>query len=113
MKMLRFGISSCGMQELTEQNFIDMKNAGVKELELSFNPEKYNMLDWDGIKEKADKYGINLWSLHLPFGPFERINPADSNKKVNENTMKIVSFKMEGELPDLLLFENQHSIEQN
>jgi len=87
MKMLRFGISSCGMQELTEQNFIDMKNAGVKELELSFNPEKYDMLDWDGIKEKADKYGINLWSLHLPFGPFERINPADSNKKVNENTI--------------------------
>ena len=87
MDKLRLGISSCGMQELTEQNFIDMKNAGVKELELSFKPEKYTVLDWKGIKEKADKYGINLWTLHLPFGPFDKINPADSNPEVNNNTV--------------------------
>ena len=41
MEKFRFGMSSCGMQELTEQNFIDMKNSGVKELELSFAPDKY------------------------------------------------------------------------
>ncbi len=88
MKKFRFGMSSCGMQDLTEQNFIDMKNAGVKELELSFAPEKYDVIDWNGIKEKADKYGINLWSCHLPFGPFEKINPADDTPSVNEYTIK-------------------------
>ncbi len=87
MGKFRFGMSSCGMQELTEQNFIDMKNSGVKELELSFAPEKYKAIKWEEIKEKAERYGINLWSLHLPFGPFSEINPADENTYVHKNTL--------------------------
>ena len=87
MESLRLGMSSCGMQELTEQNFIDMKNAGVKELEISLAPEKYDSFDWEGVKKKADMYGVNLWSLHLPFGPFSKINPADSDEKIKDYTL--------------------------
>ena len=44
MEALRFGMSSCGMQELTEMDFCNMKNAGVKELEISLEPENYKNL---------------------------------------------------------------------
>ncbi len=95
MDKFRFGMSSCGMQDLTDENFIAMKNAGVKELELSFAPNKYKTLNWKEIKQKADKYSVNLWSLHLPFGPFEEINPADDNPAVNKSTIEYFSRLME------------------
>lgn len=76
MEKLRFGMSSCDSQDLTEKDFKNFADAGVKELELSFSEDRYDTLRWQEIKQRADQYGIHLWSFHLPFSPFSKINMA-------------------------------------
>lgn len=71
--MYRIGISSCG-EPLTEELFADYKRAGVEAIELSFGRIPKEPLDYAGIKRMADQYGIELWSYHLPFGPFDKID---------------------------------------
>ena len=67
MKKLGFAMSSCGFQDLSDKNFKELASAGVQGIELSFNAEKYNSIDWKTIKKRADQYNVPLWSLHLPF----------------------------------------------
>jgi len=51
---------------LTEENFIDMAQGGMTATELCCvrEPEK---LDFKRVRELGDRYGIQLWSCHLPF----------------------------------------------
>ncbi len=88
MEKLRFGISSCGFQDLTEENFKELAAAGVKELELSFAEDRYDFLDFEEIKRKADLYGIHLWSFHLPFAPFSKIDITSFDEKIRDYTVK-------------------------
>lgn len=89
MEKMRFGMSSCGFPELTEKNFKKMKDAGVSELEVSISGylDKNQNIDWQGIKEKADKYGISLWSYHLPFVPFEKIDISSPDENLRLSTL--------------------------
>jgi len=79
---LRFGMSSAYFQSLTEEIFSDLQSMGVKELELSFSNDAYDTLEWEVIKNRAEKFGIHLWTLHLPFynlpfSPADKLNIAD------------------------------------
>ena len=87
MERFRFGLSSMGIQDLTEKDFRDFAECGLKELELSFSEDRYDTLDWEGIRRRASAYGIHLWSFHLPFSPFSRINPASFDPQVRRSTI--------------------------
>ena len=87
MKKLKFGMSSCGFQELSEENFKDLGEAGVREIEISLCFDKYPFFDYKLIKKRADEYEIDLWSFHLPFRPFETHNIASLEKDVRNNTV--------------------------
>lgn len=87
MEKLRFGMSSCGFQEISDDDFEKMSEAGVVELEISMRFNKYQFLDYKALKERADKYNINLWSFHLPFEPFETNNIASLDENVRKNTV--------------------------
>ena len=87
MERFRFGLSSTGIQDLTEKDFRDFAECGLKELELSFSEDRYDTLDWEGIRRRASAYGIHLWSFHLPFSPFSRINPASFDPQVRRSTI--------------------------
>lgn len=88
MQAFRFGMSTCGAQGLTDGDFENFARAGVKELELSFSTDKYDCLEWIEIKRKAEEHQIRLWSLHLPFYPFDRINIGSSNESVRNYTLR-------------------------
>lgn len=81
MEAMRLGLSSCGFQDMTEKDFDELLKVGVKEVEVSVADEKYKTLDFDGIKKRANSAGINLWSFHLPFSPFEEIDIAKNDLK--------------------------------
>lgn len=51
---------------LTEENFRDMHDGGMTATELCLvhEPEK---LDFKKVRELADRFGIEIWSCHLPF----------------------------------------------
>ncbi len=68
--MYKIGISgSC--VELTVENLAKMSEAGISAVELSSSPVYQAEADYKALKVNADKYGITLWSCHLPFYPFE------------------------------------------
>ena len=69
---MRLGLSTPDF--INEQLFCDMKNAGITDMEISVSKELSEKLDYDKIKEWSEKYGINLWSFHLPFWPFSEID---------------------------------------
>ena len=91
MEKMRLGVSSCGFQDLSEKDFEELQKAGVREVEISLNYDKYDALDYKTIKNRADRYDINLWSFHLPFRPFGLVNIACLDKEIRDNTIKLQS----------------------
>lgn len=62
------------------------KNAGIRGMEISLCKNDLDTLDFVEAKRLADEYGVELWSLHLPFGPFEMIDISLSS--LANNTVK-------------------------
>lgn len=73
--MFSVGLSSCG-KTLDESLFDAYRANGISHMELSLNAEGCNSLDYKKVALLAKTYGIVLWSFHLPFVPFERIEPS-------------------------------------
>lgn len=71
--MYKIGLSSCG-KPLCEELFKQYRDAGITAMEISVDALEYAGLDYDSLKTWADKYGIELWSLHLPFSSSRGIN---------------------------------------
>ena len=71
--MYRVALSSCG-KEMNEALFEQYRQNGITAIEISLPPEEYATLDYAKVKELADASGVQLWSLHLPFYPFETLD---------------------------------------
>ena len=82
------GLSHCAFgKELNESAFAAYKENGISHMEISFGRyEDTISLDFKEYKRLADKYGITLWSYHLPFMPFSTINPAHFDETVRKFT---------------------------
>lgn len=85
--MYKIGLSSCGFP-LSEENFDKLQQAGISAIEISMSTEKYNSIDYKNVEKLSNKYGIDLWSYHLPFYPFDKINIASLDKDVRSNTIE-------------------------
>ena len=70
--MLEIGLSTPGF--VNEQLFADMARAGIKHIEISVDKWKSEQLNYAELKAWSQKYGVNLWSFHLPFWPFDEID---------------------------------------
>ena len=66
--MYRIGLSSCF--ELNEVNFQNMQKAGLSAVEISKKPLWYESADYKAIIAMANRYDVQVWSLHLPFEPY-------------------------------------------
>ena len=64
--MFKIGLSSCS-KVLDEQLFSDYAKAGIEAMEISPNWPDYKYLNYKELDGYAKKYGIELWSYHLPF----------------------------------------------
>ena len=70
---MNIGLSTCG-KELDEALFRSYRDAGISAMEVSTASGNYQNLRYEEILALSQKYGITLWSFHLPFGPFEDID---------------------------------------
>lgn len=70
---MNIGLSTCG-KELDEALFRSYRDAGISAMEVSTASGNYQNLRYEEIGALSQKYGITLWSFHLPFGPFEDID---------------------------------------
>lgn len=66
--------------------------AGIKNIEIGFsNYKDFENFSLETVKLLADENNINLWSFHLPFLPFEEIDPSSLDEGVREFTFNIFS----------------------
>ena len=85
MKYFKLGLSSCG-KPLCEELFENYRRAGIEAMEVSLGVDGYATLDLAALRRMADAQGVELWSLHLPFCPFDLIDiskPELSDKTVD------------------------------
>lgn len=84
--MLDVGLSV----EISSNNEEEMKkisDSGIKAIEISFGDvNKISEFDFKRAKALADKYAIRLWSYHLPFAPFELLDPSALSKEKRDFT---------------------------
>ncbi len=84
--MYKIGLSSCGF-ELNEENFSKLQESKIDAVEVSMSTEKYNNINYKELKALSEKNNVELWSYHLPFYPFEKINIASLDKNVRSSTI--------------------------
>ncbi len=70
--MFEIGLSTPGY--VNEELFKQYRESKIKYMEISPSSDKYKDLDFVKLKEWSEKYEVKLWSFHLPFLPFERID---------------------------------------
>ena len=85
---------SVGKEELIgEEGFEKMREAGVRAIELSF--DGYDGMDFKKVKSRSENSGVKLWSLHLPFMPFEIIDISSTDEKQRKNNIQMLCRIME------------------
>ncbi len=73
--MQHIGLATpCG--QITEENMASFRDAGLTVMEISDGMPGYARLDFARARRLADKYGIALHAMHLPFGPFTELDPS-------------------------------------
>jgi len=82
--MLSIGLSTCGFDCLCEENFINLKESGIKTIEIS--KSNYDNFDFGKLKKLSSEYEIEVWSLHLPFSPFELLDPSSLDAKKSKHS---------------------------
>lgn len=85
--MYKIGLSSCGFA-LTEENFQALRENKIDAIEISLKPEMYSDINYKELKTLSERYEVGLWSYHLPFQPFAKINLASPDKEVQDYTVQ-------------------------
>ena len=83
--MFKIGLSTCG-KEINSELFECYREAGIGQMEISVDKTLYPTLDHKAIGKLAKEYEINLWSYHLPFVPFDKVNL--SVRSIRDETLK-------------------------
>ena len=84
------GIST-SFDYLNRETFREYNKAGVTAFELRVQLNHHDLIDLGEISKAAREEGVDTWSFHLPFYPFEVINPASLDASVRKNTVERLS----------------------
>lgn len=87
--MLTVGLS-IGDALLDETELSAMIAAGIGAVELSYGDHrKYEGYDFPRAKVAAASCGMQIWSMHLPFGPFTDLDPASLDGEKRAFTLRL------------------------
>ncbi len=84
--MLKIGLSSCS-KPLTEKLFKEYAEAGISCMEISVGMEEADQLDWPSLFAWSQKYGVELWSFHLPFCPFTVMDISSPDEELRQRSV--------------------------
>ena len=85
--MFDIGLSTNG-KTINEELFFQYEKAGIRAMELAIEEDKYETFNYEMAKKWADNHNVQLWSLHLPFRPTEKVNFASNDELVRTNTLE-------------------------
>ncbi len=57
-----------------DELFESFASNGIEAIEVSRSAKDYENLDYAALRELADRHGVELWSFHLPFDPFSKLD---------------------------------------
>ncbi len=72
-KNFRLALSS-GVYPFGDELFEQFASNKIEAIEVSRSAKDYENLDYAALKELADRHGVELWSFHLPFDPFSKLD---------------------------------------
>ena len=84
-------------ERFTAEWLAAMQQAGIRQMELSIGyfPEQVDLLDYlnraKEVYDQAASSGIDITSIHLPFGPFETMDPTDPAPEKREFVFKTIT----------------------
>lgn len=87
MKPFEPALSSCCTNQLDESLFASLSEHGIHAMEISLPTELYAKIPWKECESWSKATDVELWSIHLPFYPFEALNPASSSRDVRKKTV--------------------------
>lgn len=89
--MYKIGLSTNAVTKGVENGdmFREMIKAGVEAVELSYNMPESAQLDYKKIERAARETGMELWSYHLPFAPFEEIDISSRDEKMRISSVEL------------------------
>ena len=85
--MYSVGLSTCS-KTADEAFFRSICEAGIRHIEVSPAADGYRALDWQSLRRLADRFGVALWSFHLPFLPFETHDISAADKTVRRRSVE-------------------------
>jgi len=82
---------SVGSEEkpVDEQGFRKLKEGGIEAIEIS-SSKRYDF-NFKDIKKNSETFGVDIWSMHLPFAPFKEIDPSSLDKNLRKKTVETFS----------------------
>ena len=86
--MYEIGLSTF-KNAVTEDYLASLAENGIKHIEIS--QDDYDGFDFIGVKKLVKEHGINVWSLHLPFTPFEILDLSSEDKDKRRFTVEKLS----------------------
>lgn len=92
---------STGLSRITKEIFDGYAKSGIQAMEVSTSlPVNLKEVDWNSIKRYSRDSGVELWSFHIPFAPFEEINIATLDTSLRRKTVETFTeyLKVAGEL---------------
>ncbi len=83
----KFGVSSCAANSISREVFEAYARNQIALMEISLPWELYPSIDWKEVAETAAATGVEVYSLHLPFFPFETNNLASPDVQIRKNSV--------------------------
>lgn len=84
--MYPIALSSCGAP-LDEELFSTYARVGLAGVEISSKNEDYPTLDYATIAALSKKYGVKVYSFHLPFMPFNELDVSAIDEDFRQRTV--------------------------
>lgn len=86
--MNKIGLSTCGFA-ITVENFKKLSDSSIDVVEISMPSEQYGDIDYKKLKSLSDTYGVDLWSYHLPFYPFDKIEISSLDAELRNGSVEL------------------------
>ncbi len=86
----KLGLSSCSTGKLDKNTFDGYAANGIDCIEVSLGSLTHS-IDWKNTEKLSRDSGVKLWSLHVPFCPFEKINIATKDKTVRNYSIELLT----------------------
>lgn len=88
--MFKTGLSSCS-KPMSRDLFENYQKAGIDAMEITLTREWTEVIDYRILAQYSKEYNVELWSMHVPFYPFDIIDISSMNSELRKSTVNYVS----------------------